>query len=160
MGEHSTTDEDHSLRGSIDRPALLAIRDVFNTDEPLATAELDDYLDPETLEVTFDEGLCGADTARIDVQWTTQDDYKFHYTDSRDVNFRWGKHPHDDEYVNVRGLKHYHPPPDASSDPSEVENSCITQSLEKLVTRAVLKLWRVAYHADSLSPLNEGSNPP
>lgn len=153
-------DEGHSLRGPTDRPALLAIRDVFNTDEPLATAELDDYLDPATLEVTFDDGLCGAETARIDVQWTTQNDYKFHYTDSLGVNLRWGKHPHDGDYVNVRGLEHYHPPPDASSDPSEVEDSCITQSPEKLVTRAVLKLWRAAYHAESVSPLNAGSNPP
>jgi len=161
MGTHRTADEEgHSLRGPLDRPALIAIRDVFNSDEPLATAELDDYLDPRTLEVTFDEGLCGADTARIDVQWTTRDDYKFHYTDSRGVNLRWGKHPHNDEYVNVRGLEQYHPPPNASSDPSEVEDSCITQSPAKLITRAVLKLWRVAYHAESLAPLNAGSNPP
>lgn len=160
MGEDRTAAEGHSLRGPIDRPALLAIRGVFNTEEPLATAELDDYLDPGTLEVTFDDGLCGADTARIDVQWTTYDDYKFHYTDSRGVNLRWGKHPHDGDYVNVHGLEHYHPPPNASSDPSEVEDSCITQSPEKLVTRAVLKLWRVAYHAESVSPLNAGCNPP
>jgi hypothetical protein len=160
MGEHSTTEEGHSLRGPIDRAALLVIREVFNADEPLATAELDDYLDPETLEVTYTEGLCGADTARIDVQWTTQDDYKFHYTDSRGVNLRWGKHPHNNDYVNVRELEHYHSPPNASSDPSEVEDSCITQSPEKLVTRAVVKLWRVAYHAESVSPLNAGSNPP
>ncbi|MEF8826788.1 MAG: hypothetical protein V5A27_10710 [Halapricum sp.] len=160
MSGHSTADEGHSLRGAIDRPALLTIRDVFNTDEPLATAELDDYLDPGTLEVTFDAGLCGANTARIDVEWTIRDNYKFHYTDSRGVNLRWGKHPHNDEYTNVRGLEHYHPPPNASADPSDVEDSCITQSPAKLVTRAVLKLWRVAYHADSLSPLNAGSNPP
>lgn len=102
MGGHSTADEGHSLRGPIDRPALLAIRDVFNSDEPLATAELDDYLDPETLEVTFDEGLCGAESARIDVQWTTQNDYKFHCTDSRGVNLRWSKHPHDGDYGRAR----------------------------------------------------------
>ncbi|NGM70153.1 hypothetical protein G6M89_14240 [Natronolimnobius sp. AArcel1] len=160
MGGRNTTTEDHSLRGPIDRSALLAIREVVTDNEPLATAELDDYLNPSTLEVTFDDGLCGADTARIDVQWTTQDDYKFHYTDSCDVNLRWGTHPHNNEYVNVRDLEHYHPPPNASSDPSEVEDSCITQSPENLVTRAVLKLWRVAYHAESLSPLNAGSNPP
>ncbi|TYL37376.1 hypothetical protein CV102_17315 [Natronococcus pandeyae] len=160
MGEHSTAEEGHSLRGPIDRATLLAIREVFNADEPLATAELDDYLNPKRLEVTYDDGLCGADTARIDVQWTTQDDYKFHYTDSCGVNLRWGKHPHNNDYVNVRGLEHYHPPPNASSDPSEVEDSCITQSPEKLVARAVLKLWRVAYHAESISPLNAGSNPP
>jgi hypothetical protein len=29
-----------------------------------------------------------------------------------------------------------------------------------LVTRAVFKLWRVAYHTESYEPLNAGSNPP
>jgi hypothetical protein len=152
-------DESHALRGATDRPALIAIRDVFNAEEPLATAQLDDFLDPNTLEVRVDDGLCGAETARLDVQWTTRDDYKFHYTDSQGVNLRWGKHPHGGDYVRVNGLKHYHPPPDASSDPNAVEDSCITQSPELLATRAVLKLWRVAYHADSLSPLNAKKNP-
>jgi len=159
MGGQRTVEEGHSLRGPIDRTALLAIREVFTADEPLATTELDDYLDPRTLRVTYDDGLCGADTARIEIQWTTRDDYKFHYTDSCDVNLRWGKHPHNNDYVNVQGLEHYHPPPNASSDSSEVEDSCITHSPEKLVTRAVLKLWRIAYHAESFSRLNEGSNP-
>lgn len=154
------TNESHSLRGPIDRPALIAIREVFNAEEPLATAQLDDFLDPDTLEVSFDDGLCGAETARLDVQWTTHDDYKFHYTGSQGVNLRWGKHPHSGDYVRVTGLEHYHPPPDASSDPNVVEDSCITQSPELLVTRAVLKLWRVAYHAESWSPLNAGRNPP
>jgi len=153
-------DESHSLRGPTDRPALIAIRDAFNAEEPLATAQLDDFLDPTTLEVRFDEGLCGAETARLDVQWTTRDDYKFHYTDSQGVDLRWGNHPHGGDYSQVNGLEHYHPPPDASSDPNVVEDSCITQSPELLVTRAVCKLWRVAYHADSLSPLNTGKNPP
>ena len=160
MGEYHGGTEAHTLRGPTDRPALLAIRDVFDADEPLATAELDDYLDPTRLEVAFDDGLCGADTARIDIQWTTRDDYAFHYTDSRGIDLRWGKHPHGDDYRNVPDLEHYHPPPDASSEPSEVEESCITQSPETLVARAVLKLWRVAYHAESVSLLNARSNPP
>jgi len=160
MGPTRGADESHSLGGPTDRPALIAIRDVFNAEEPLATAQLDDFLDPNTLEVRFDDGLCGAETARLDVQWTTPDDYKFHYTDSQGVNLRWGKHSHDGDYVQASGPEHYHPPPDASSDPTAVEDSCITQSPELLVTRAILKLWRVAYHADSLSRLNAGSNPP
>jgi len=45
------------------------------------------------------------------------------------------------------------------SDPDEVEASCIAQSPEELVTRAVLKIWRVAYHMDSYEPLNAGRNP-
>lgn len=79
-------------------------------------------------------------------------DYKFHCTDSDAVNFHCGKHPHDDDCIYVPGLEHYHPPPDASSDPNEVEECYIKQSPEALVTRAVLKLWRVAYHSESYSP--------
>lgn len=160
MGESSATAENHSLRGPIDRSALITIRDVIDEAEPLATPALDDYLNPSVLEVTLTDGLCDAENARIDVQWTTRGDYKFHYTDSDDVNFRWGNHPHDGDYIHVSGFEHYHPPPNASSDPSEVEESCIKQSLEALVTRAVLKLWRVAYHTESYAPLNAGSNPP
>jgi hypothetical protein len=128
--------------------------------EPLARAELDDYLNPLVLNVALDDGLCEADEAKIEIQWTTRDDYTFHYTDTEAVNLRWGKHPHGGDYVHVSGLAHYHPPPDASSDPDEVEESCITPSPEELVTRAVLKLWRVAYHTDSYEPLNAGQNPP
>ncbi|MBC9988000.1 MULTISPECIES: hypothetical protein [Haloferax] len=154
------TDEAHSLRGPIDRPALLTICGIIEREEPLATPALDDYLNPTVVEVTLDDGLCSAESARIDIQWTTHADYKFHYTDSEGVNFRWGKHPHDGDYIHVSGLEHYHPPPDATSDPNDVEESCIKQSPEALVTRAVLKLWRVAYHADSYAPLNAASNPP
>ena len=152
--------ETHTLRGATDRPALLTIRDVVEEMEPLATPELDDYLHPSVLEVMLDDGLCGAEDARIDIQWTTRDDYKFHYTDTEGVNLRWGKHTHAGDYIHVPGLEHYHPPPNASSDPDEVEASCISQSPEELVTRAVLKLWRVAYHTDSYEPLNAGRNPP
>ena len=160
MGGAKKANEPHSLRGAIDRPALIAIRDVINTEEPLATARLDDFLNPSALGVNLDDGLCRAESARIDIQWTTRDDYKFHYTDSQGVNFRWGKHPHSDDYVRVSEIEHFHPPPDASSDPNTVEASCIKHGQALLVTRAVLTLWRVAYHADSLSPLNAGENPP
>lgn len=160
MQDSTGQSETHTLRGSTDRPALLTIRDVIEEMEPLAAAELDDYLNPSLLEVTLNDGLCEADEAKIDIQWTTQDHYKFHYTDTEAVNFRWGKHPHLGDYIHATGLEHYHPPPDASSDPDEVEDSCITQSPEVLVTRAVLKLWRVAYHTNSYEPLNAGSNPP
>lgn len=152
--------ESHSLRGPIDRPALLAIRDLFNDNEPLATATLDDFLNPRALEVQYDDGLQSAERSRIDVQWTTRSDYKYHYTDSEGVNLRWGRHPHNGDYVQVPGLEHYHPPPDASSDPSTVEESCINQRPETLVTRSVIKLWRASYHSASLDPLNSGSNPP
>lgn len=160
MSNPAGTEESHSLRGPIDRSALITIRNIIDETEPLATPSLDDYLNPSVLEISLKDGLCGADSGRIDVQWTVRGDYKFHYTDSKGVNFRWGKHPHDGDYIHVPGLEHYHPPPNASSDPDEVEESCIKQSPEALVTRAVLKLWRVAYHSQSYDPLNAGSNPP
>lgn len=160
MGETNGSSESHALRGANDRPALITIRDVFNETEPLASAALDDFLNPTTVEVRLDDGLRGADTARLDIEWTTRGDYKYHYTDSRGIDLRWGNHPHNGDYVHVTGTEHYHPPPDASSDPVVVEDSCITQSPERLVSLAVLKLWRVAYHRNSLAPLNAGSNPP
>ena len=160
MAGSPTHGETHTLRGAIDRSALYTIRDEIETLEPLAVATLDDRLDPSILEVRLDDGLCGADTARIDVRWTTRNDYTFHYTDSEGVDCRWGSHPHGGDYVQAAGAEHYHPPPDASSDPDVVEDSCIAPSPEVLVTRAVLKLWRVAYHEGSLAGLNAGENPP
>lgn len=160
MGDARGALESHSLRGPIDRAALIHIRDIINETEPLATAQLDDYLSPTVLHVEFTDGLCNAEAARIDVQWTTEDDYAFHYTDSDGINLRWGNHPHNGDYIHVTGLAHYHPPPDASSEPDDVEDSCITVSPERLVTRAVQKLWRVAYHTASLEALNKGENPP
>jgi hypothetical protein len=59
--------EKHTLRGATDRPALLTIRDSIEEMEPLATAELDDYLNPSVLEVALDDGLCEADEAKIDI---------------------------------------------------------------------------------------------
>lgn len=152
--------EGHALVGAIDRPALLQIRRVIESEEPLANPELDDFLNPSTLVVSLDDGLRDADTARIDVRWTTRGDYNFHYTDSSEIDFRWDNHPHGSDYPTVSGTEHFHPPPDASSEPDDIEDSCIGQSKAVLVTRAVLKLWRVAYHADSITPLNAGQNPP
>jgi len=154
------SEESHTLRGAIDRKALLTIRDLCNQEEPLATATVDDYLSPNFLTIELADGLGDTESARIDVQWTTQGDYKFHYTDLLNQNFRWGRHPTGDDFPSVSGLGHFHPPPDASSDPDDVEDSCIKQVDVRLVTRAVLKLWRVAYHRDSFKHLNIGENPP
>jgi len=72
------SEESHTLRGAIDRKALLTIRDICNQEEPLATAKVDDYLSPHLLTIELADGLRDAESARIDVQWTTQGDYKFH----------------------------------------------------------------------------------
>lgn len=151
--------ESHSLRGPADRAALLIIRDIFATEEPLATPELDDYLNPTELEITLADGIGSADAARIDVVWTTRGDYKFHYTDAAGVNARWGRHPHGGEY-DAGGLAHFHPPPGATSDSAAVEPSCIDHTVERLVARAVNKLWRAAYEASDTDLLNAAANPP
>jgi len=160
VGPAHFSHESHSLRGAIDREALITIRDLYTSDEPLATAHLDDYLSPQLLTIELEDGLLDAQTARIEIQWTTHADYKFHYTDELNLNFRWGNHPTGTDFPNVTNLAHFHPPPDASSTPSDVENSCIEQVDERLVARAVMKLWRVAYHRDTLAFLNSGENPP
>lgn len=64
----STGEQGHSLRGPIDRAVLIRIRDIIKGQEPLATPSLDDPIDPENLGVKLDDGLCDADSARIDVQ--------------------------------------------------------------------------------------------
>ncbi len=145
MPASSAHAEDHSLRGAIDRPAVLTIRDIIEEMEPLATAQPDDYLHPSVLEVSLEDGLCDADEARIDVQWTTQDDYKFHYTDTADVNFRWGNHPHGGDYIHVTGTEHYHPPPDASSDLADVENSCIIHPDTNRLTRRLIVIHQYGF---------------
>lgn len=159
-GDKRDESESHVLRGPIDRSAMLTIRDTFDEREPLSTPVLDDFVNPALLEVELADGLLDADDARIDVAWTTTGDYKFHYTDSESLDFRWGKHPHAGEYSRASGPEHFHPPPDASSDPKVVEESCIEQPQPKLVVWAVLKLWRTAYRADSLDALNSAANPP
>lgn len=92
-----------TLRGATDRPALLTIRGIIEEMEPLATPELDDYLHPSALVVALDDGLFEAAEAQIEIQWTTHGEYKFHYTDTETVNFRWGKHPRGGDYVHVSG---------------------------------------------------------
>lgn len=159
-GYDHLSEESHTLRGAVDRNALLAIRDCYTRAEPLATASLDDYLSPNRLTVELADGLPDAESARIDIQWTTEGDYKFHYTDPQNVNFRWGRHPTGGDFPQVSGLNHFHPPPDATSEPAAVEASCIKQVDSRLVTRAIVKLWRVAYHRGSTDPLNSGQNPP
>lgn len=157
---NSGSAESHTLRGPIDRGALLDIRDLFEGEEPLATATLDDFLNPQTLAIELADGIGDADSARLDVVWTVRDDYSFHYTDSEGTDLRWDSHPHDGDYVRASGHAHFHPPPNASSDPTEVEGSCIRHSQVALVARAVRKLWRSAYDHGSVGEINSGSNPP
>lgn len=153
-----TLEESHSLRGPTDRAALLDFSTVFERLEPLATGDLDDFVDPSELRIHLDDGIGDADAARFDVVWTTAGDYNVHYSDSLERDARWDVHPH--SYPQPAGDGHFHPPPDASSDPGDVVDSCITVSEIELVARAVHVLWRRAYDRGSFEGINDASNPP
>jgi len=157
MSDSEIGDESHSVRGSVDRGALLDFREAVVRREPLATGELDYFLDPSVLYIHFEDGVSEAGSGRLDVVWTTQDDYNIHYTDET-RNLRWDVHPH--EYPTPPEDRHFHPPPDASRDPDLVEDSCIEVSEIVLVALATLKLWRTAYEWGSFDGVNEIVNPP
>lgn len=157
MADDDTGVETHAVRGPVDRGALLDFREAITRREPLATGELDDFLDPSVLYIHFEEGVGEADSGRFDVVWTTRDDYNIHYTDDT-RNLRWDVHPHD--YPEPPEDRHFHPPPDASSDPDLVEDSCIEVSEIVLVALATLELWRTAYYRRSFDGINQIVNPP
>ena len=152
------TDEPHSLRGPIDRAALLEFRDVVESVEPLASAELDDYFDPSELRIVLGDGIGEASEGRFDVAWSIHDEYNIHYTDELGRDLRWDRHPHD--YPAPADETHFHPPPNAASEPTAVEASCIDVVPVSLVARATVALWRGAYEAGSLENANGLEDPP
>lgn len=153
-----SNDDSHALRGATDRGALLDFRETFERMDPVASGTLDDFFDPDKLQVDLNDGVGDAETARFDVVWTTVDDYNVHYTDDAGRNVRWDVHPN--EYPDAPEDSHFHPPPDASADPQEVEASCIDVSEVELVARAVHRLWRNAYERGTLDGVNDAVNPP
>ena len=150
--------ESHALRGAPDGKALRRFREIFETQEPLACGEVDDVLNPQTLALHLSDGVGPAETARIDVRWSTTDDYNIHYTDSAGVDLRWDRHPH--EYPSPPAEFHFHPPPAAASTPTDVEPSRIDETRIDIVARAVHKLWRTIYEEHSFSDANTAENPP
>lgn len=150
--------EAHAVRGFIDRGALLDFRETIVQREPLATAELDDFLDPSVLFIRFEDGVGDAGSGRLDVVWTSHGDYTIHYTDDTPRDLRWDRHPN--EYPNAPGDRHYHPPSAASSDPADVADSCIRVREIPLVALATLKLWRTAYDRGTFDGVNEMADPP
>lgn len=150
--------ESHALRGASDARALRTFREVFDTQEPLASEAFDDVVNPQVLELQFSDGVGGADSARIDVRWSTRNDYNIHYTDSHGRNLRWDRHPH--EFPTPTADAHFHPPPDASTVPGDVESSCIDETRVDIVARAIQTLWRRSYDQGSFEDVNTGANPP
>ncbi|THE66821.1 hypothetical protein D8Y22_01495 [Salinadaptatus halalkaliphilus] len=156
--EDDTGEPSHSLRGPIDGPSLYDFRATFERLEPMATGELDDPVDPTELTLQLADGIGSASSARLDVSWTTVDDYNVHYTDSQDRNCRWDVHPHD--FPRPATDHHFHPPPRASNTPDDVAPSCIAVSEVVLVARAVHACWRLAYDDGELEAINAVENPP
>lgn len=145
---------DRAVFGPIDASALRVIRETFTSLEPLvATAELDDPMNPQTLQVAIEDGIGEAAACRFDVRWSTSGCYSLHYTDDCGRDFRFDRHPKPDA-----STAHFHPPPDAPSRP--VEPSCIGVREAPLVARAVHQRWRDAYERDTLDRLNDASDPP
>jgi hypothetical protein len=139
--------------GPIDYDALQTILDIFLETEPLVSHHaLSGRLDsnPE-LNITLDEGFGSCASGRFDIVWTEHDCYNFHYTEQNGVDFRFDRHP--EPHVPD---KHFHEPPDATSQVS----SCVEVEQVEIVTRAVIKCWRTALERDDPSLVNSRSNPP
>jgi len=144
--------------GPLDVVALESVQLVFRGDDGLVDSTqsaFDSVIDPTRLRVRFQDGIGDAEWARFDIKWYRSGFYNFHHVDGNDVQFRFDYHP-----KNGANERHYHPPPDAPSDPDLVEKSCITAAEPDVVARAVLGLWRRAYDEDDFSQLNTATNPP
>ncbi|MFW6458207.1 MAG: hypothetical protein ACOCY6_02190 [Halodesulfurarchaeum sp.] len=150
--------ESHSLRGAIDVTKLDAFRDAFLAIEPLASARIDDRVDPRELRLTIPYGLGDADRTVFTVRWTTAGDYNVHYSDSAGCNLRWDRHPHD--FSHPSDERHFHPHPDATAEDDCVETSSIETTQIVLVARAVHLSWRSALENESIESMNAGRNPP
>ncbi len=140
--------------GPIYLPALQRIRDLWLELEPLVdVTSYDNIVAPTELHISLIDGLSDAESARLDIQWSEQGMYSFHYVDSDNVNWRFDRHPntHSPEM-------HFHPLPNAAT--TAAEPSCITVTEVSLVTRAVHAMWRAAYEDDDTAQLNSASNPP
>lgn len=136
--------------GPLDFDALAEIRSVFEEDGLVAEIGFDNSLNPRKLQIHINDGLHGQDSARIDVKWTTNGYYSFHYS-QHGLDFRFDRHP-------KSGVPdaHFHPPPDASN----AGRSCIDVDSAVLVARAVHKCWRAAYNADDPANANSLPDPP
>jgi hypothetical protein len=148
------TDDVDGDVGALDVDAMEQIRDEFTRlDGLVEEAGFDSLIDPQVVRVTLGDGIGTASWCRFDVRWYRAGFYNVHHVDEAEVNFRYDHHPKTDAPD-----RHFHPPPDASSD--DPEQSYIRVEAPALVTRAVHKLWRRAYETGTLDGLNTAPNPP
>lgn len=147
-----SSDWDRVDTGAPDAALLSRVGTVAENYEPLvATSEFDDSLNPETVHLYVDAGI-ESDTGRFDVTWTTQGYYRYHYTEGEAFNYRYDCHPRSD-----LPDAHFHEPPQAAHD--DAVPSCIEVRTVRLVTLAVLQLWRETVETDDLTTLQQ-PNPP
>ena len=107
-----------SLGALLELPALQRSRDLWLELEPLVDeTAYDNIVAPTELQISLEDGLCDADSARLDIQWSELEMYSFQYVDSDDVNWRFDRHP------NTHAPEiHFHPPEVTTTD---AEPSCI-----------------------------------
>lgn len=145
-------DWDRVDTGAPDPDLLARARTVAEEYEPLiTTTEFDNPLNPETVHLYCEDGVTG-ETGRFDITWTDRGYYRYHYTEGEAFNYRYDRHPRAD-----LPDEHFHEPPDAAHD--DAVPSCIEVTTTRLVTLAVLQLWRDALETGDLDQLQQ-PNPP
>jgi len=147
-----TDDWDRVDTGAPDPDLMARVRTIAEDYEPLVTStEFDDGLNPETVHLHLDDGI-EAEAGRFDVTWTTKGYYRYHYTEGENFNYRYDCHPR----IELPDT-HFHEPPHAVHD--DAVPSCIEVQTVRLVTLAVLQLWRDTVETGDLGLLQQ-SNPP
>jgi len=138
--------------GAPDPDLLSRVRTIAENYEPLITStEFDDRLNPEVVHLHLDEGIA-AESGRFDITWTTKRYYRYHYTEGDDFNYRYDNHPR----IDLPDA-HFHEPPNAAHD--DAVSSCIKVRSVRLVTLAVLQMWRDTVESGDLRQLQQ-PNPP
>jgi hypothetical protein len=128
--------------GPVDRGKLLVVERVFRTRLNGLVTEVTYVPSRGTateVQLTLAAGIHSTES-RFDVAWWTTHGYEYHYSESRDLQYRYGWEKRD-------GLpdKHFHPP-DALD---QHEDSLIRHEDPELVTHAILADWlHAANHSD------------
>jgi len=134
--------------GPVDVPVLRQLRDLILGEEPLSeSVTFDDPVNPTELVVGFSTGY--QSSGRMEITWWESGAYRFHYTETGGIDFRFDRHPKDDAPE-----AHFHPPPNAGVAVSSVLAGA---THPQVVARAVLSQWRAAIvDAETVELLNEG----
>ena len=160
--------------GAPDAELLARARTVAEMYEPLVVdSAFDDPLDPWELRLHLGAGI-EADSGRFEVTWTDRLRYRYHYTEGEAFNYRYDFHPRTD--VQDR---HFHEPPCAARgslrSPLAIPRfsrfqrsnraahdavpSCIAVETVRLVTLAVLQLWRDTVESGDIARLQQVDPP-